>query len=192
MAFRSARHRCRDALLAAATASAARARHEAGQPRGAPAAAHPAAHRLRRARLVVARWQADRLHGQELRRRLRRRRRDEDDPPADAGAVGRLPARAVPADRRLLPDRRPHLHRHPDDARSRPGDVAAARRRRPADRARPQDLGRRRDLAQDATGSPGRTRTASTPTCSPKASRCSTWPTSSRTAASRSSPTRSS
>ena len=39
-----------------------------------------------------------------------------------------LPARAVPADRRLLPDRRAHLHRHPHHARPRPGDVAAARR----------------------------------------------------------------
>ena len=53
----------------------------------------------------------------------------KDDPAADALPERRLPARAVPAERRLLPDRRAHLHRHPDDARSRPGDVGARRGR---------------------------------------------------------------
>ena len=143
------------AVVAAAAllAAAHRLPHAQGTKRGNPEEHLPPHIRqltgVRRARLVVAGRQADRVHGQELRRRLRRRRGDEDDPAADAGAVGRLPARAVPADRRLLPDRRPHLHRHPHHARSRSGDVAAARRGRAADRARPQDLGGRRHLAQD-------------------------------------------
>ena len=103
--------------------------HEERQPGAAASTQHHAAYRLWRARIVVARRTADRLHVQELRRRVRRRREHENDPAAHPLPERRLPARAVSSQRRLLPHRRAHVHRHSNDPLARSGDVGAESRR---------------------------------------------------------------
>ena len=122
---------------------------EDGQPRDTAPAQHRGPHRLRRARGLVARRQANRVHVEELRGRLRDRPSLQADPaPHRPLPAPRVPARALPAQRRLLPDRCAHVHRHPHDAVPRPGDVGAeSRRPHAAHRARSQDLGGRGHLA---------------------------------------------
>ena len=124
-----------------------------GTRKGSPEDPLPAEHRpadaFRRACVVVARRQANCLHGKELRRRLRSRRRHKGHAAPDALRAPGISPRAVPAKRRLLPDRRAHLYRHPDDEAARPGDVdpeGGCEARRAAAGHRPQDLRGRRDL----------------------------------------------
>ena len=114
-------------------------------------------------------------------------------PAADALRASRIPARAVPAERRLLPDRRAHLHRHQHHAVARPGDVdpeGGLQTRRPRGAARSQDLRRRGDLQDgDEDRVVEHARAVSRPSSS-RTSRSSTPPTSSTKAASPGSRTR--
>ena len=94
----------------------------------------------------------------------------------------RLPARALPAERRLPPHRRARLQGHPHDARPRRGvlDHEGGRAHR-ARRARPEDERRRRDLAQAHAHRVGEHARPVSRSRSPRASPSSTWPTSSTT-----------
>ena len=150
------------------------------QPRGQSPAAHNSPHRLRRARRLVARRQARRLHVEELRRRVRDRPRDADDSaPHRPLPPRRIPARPLPPQRRLLPHRRADLHRHPHHARPRSGDVDhEGRRAHAARRTRTQDQRGSRHLAQADADRLGQHARPVPRLPRRRRVRASTWPTS--------------